>query len=70
MVSRFTDTEWAATQKTVNNQVTAGNGALARWLTLAVINGIDMTAAQTATYKGQLVSAGILTQAERRTRLL
>lgn len=61
-VGRFTDTEWAGVQKAINNQVTAGNGALARWVAMAVANGVDMAATQTATYKGQLVTAAILTQ--------
>lgn len=62
-VGRFADSEWAGVQKAINNQVTAGNGALARWIALSTVNGVDMSSAQTATYKAQLVSAAILTQA-------
>lgn len=63
LVSRFTDTEWAGVQKAINNQVTTGNGGLARWIALSTVNGVDVTASQTLTYKAQLVTASILTQA-------
>src|SRR5258706_3520619 len=60
-VSRFTDTEYASLQKTINNQVTNGNGALARYLALAAVNGVDMSNPQTMTYKSQIVTAGLPT---------
>lgn len=61
-VARFTDVEWAGVKKAVTSQENTGNGALSRWIALATFQGIDVTAAQTLTYKAQLVSAGILTQ--------
>ena len=63
LLSEFTDLEWANIQKAINTQVSAGNGALARWVALSMMNGVDMANPQTLTYKGQLVAANILTQA-------